>query len=88
MAQGKDESDTPTITVWQAPTTGKSPRPAVVICPGGGYGGLATGHEGKDPAEFLTKLVTVTHPNTNIQFRWEIANEPFSGCEPTPWNTR
>lgn len=56
MAQGKDESDTPTITVWQAPTTGKSPRPAVVICPGGGYGGLATGHEGKDPAEFLTKL--------------------------------
>lgn len=55
-AKGNDESDIPTITIWQAPTKGKGPRPAVVICPGGGYGGLATGHEGRDPAEFLTKL--------------------------------
>jgi len=56
MALGNEEVDSPTITVWGAPTTGKGPRPAVIICPGGGYGGLATGHEGKDPADFLTKL--------------------------------
>lgn len=56
MAQGTGESDTPTITVWRAPTKGKAPRPAVIICPGGGYGGLATNHEGRDPAEFLTNL--------------------------------
>ena len=56
LAVGKEESDIPTITVWKKPESSKQPLAAVVICPGGGYGGLATDHEGKDPAEFLTGL--------------------------------
>lgn len=31
----------------------KKPVPAVVVCPGGGYGGLATGHEGMEVARWL-----------------------------------
>lgn len=56
MAKGTEAVDIPTITVWDQPGHSNPPRPAVVICPGGGYGGLANGHEGKDPAEYLTKL--------------------------------
>lgn len=54
-ATGTGEVDIPTITVWRSPSK-NTLRPAVIICPGGGYGGLATNHEGKDPAEYLTKL--------------------------------
>lgn len=35
------------------PATGKGPRPAVLICPGGGYGILAWNHEGTDIAAWL-----------------------------------
>jgi acetyl esterase/lipase len=31
----------------------KNPVPAVVVCPGGGYGGLATSHEGMEIARWL-----------------------------------
>lgn len=55
LATGSGEPDTPTITVWRAPSKNAT-RSAVIICPGGGYGGLATNHEGKDPAEYLTNL--------------------------------
>lgn len=37
----------PTLTVYQ-PKKGKSNGTAVIICPGGGYGILAMGHEGYD----------------------------------------
>ncbi|HEX7863063.1 MAG TPA: alpha/beta hydrolase [Verrucomicrobiae bacterium] len=52
-ALGKDEKDIPTLTVYK-PEAGKATGAAMVICPGGGYGGLA-GHEGKDYAEWLAK---------------------------------
>jgi acetyl esterase/lipase len=48
-------SDIPTITVYLPPkerTSGAS----IVICPGGGYGALATIHEGKEVAEWLNSL--------------------------------
>ena len=35
---------------------GQGPFPAVVICPGGGYGGLAIDHEGKQVAEWLNSI--------------------------------
>ena len=47
--------DIPTITVYLPPkekTTGAS----IVICPGGGYGMVATEHEGKEVAEWLNTL--------------------------------
>ena len=52
-ALGNAEKDIPTLTVFK-PTEGNANGAAMVICPGGGYGGLAQ-HEGKDYAEWLAK---------------------------------
>jgi acetyl esterase/lipase len=52
-AQGKEEKDIPTLTLFR-PVDGTATGAAMVICPGGGYGGLAQ-HEGKDYAEWLAK---------------------------------
>jgi acetyl esterase/lipase len=49
MREGRGASITkvsvPTLTVYQ-PAKGKANGTAVIICPGGGYSGLAIGHEG------------------------------------------
>lgn len=50
-ALGIGENDVPTLTVYR-PAEGKATGAAMVICPGGGYGGLAQ-HEGKDYALWL-----------------------------------
>ena len=51
-ARGSDPAkDIPTLTVFRS-APGKATGAAVVVCPGGGYGGLA-GHEGKDYALWL-----------------------------------
>jgi len=47
-ALGKEEKDIPTLTPYW-PESSKASGAAMVVCPGGGYGGLA-GHEGKDYA--------------------------------------
>lgn len=52
-ALGDKEKDKPKIVLHQPDQANKT---AVVICPGGGYGGLAMGHEGKDIAAWLNKL--------------------------------
>ncbi len=54
-ALGTEDADKPSVTVYLPPAD-KATGAAVVVCPGGGYGALASGHEGKDPAEFLNKL--------------------------------
>jgi acetyl esterase/lipase len=54
-AKGTEAADRPTLTVYLPPSD-KATGTAVVVCPGGGYGHLAVGHEGKEPAEFLNKL--------------------------------
>lgn len=51
-ALGTADKDIPAITPFLVP--GTTPRAAMVICPGGGYGGLAP-HEGKTYAEYLNK---------------------------------
>jgi len=48
------EGDKPSLTIYLPPAE-KANGAAVVVCPGGGYGGLAIGHEGKDPAEWLIR---------------------------------
>jgi acetyl esterase/lipase len=53
-AVGTEERDKPSLTIYPAPRD-KANGTAVVICPGGGYGGLAVGHEGKEPAEWLNR---------------------------------
>jgi acetyl esterase/lipase len=52
-ALGKDDKDIPTLTPY-LPETGTGTGAAIVICPGGGYGGLAS-HEGVDYARFLNE---------------------------------
>lgn len=60
-AKGKDTGDSfhsgdiPTITVYLPPKE-KSTGASIVICPGGGYGFLATEHEGKQVAEWLNSI--------------------------------
>lgn len=53
-AVGTEERDKPSLTIYLPPTD-KATGTAVVVCPGGGYGALAVGHEGKDPAEWLNR---------------------------------
>src|SRR2546421_347284 len=50
-ALGKEAKDIPTLTPF-FPAPEKATGAAFVICPGGGYGGLAP-HEGQDYAHFL-----------------------------------
>jgi acetyl esterase/lipase len=47
--------DLPTITVF-LPDPSKATGASIVICPGGGYGFLATEHEGKEVAEWLNTI--------------------------------
>jgi acetyl esterase/lipase len=47
--------DIPVISIYQ-PESGKRNGTALVICPGGGYGGLATGHEGQAIGEWMASL--------------------------------
>lgn len=52
FAQGMESADVPEIRVWLA-RGAKTPATSVLVVPGGGYGGLANDHEGKQIAEFL-----------------------------------
>lgn len=45
----------PTLTIYQPKKQNKA-KSAVIICPGGGYGILASGHEGSDVALALNKI--------------------------------
>jgi acetyl esterase/lipase len=53
-AIGTADADIPTLTVF-CPAADKSNGTAVVVCPGGGYGGLAA-HEGKPVAQWLNTV--------------------------------
>jgi acetyl esterase/lipase len=55
-AKGTDPAkDVPTLSVF-LPKPDAATGAAVVVCPGGGYGGLAVEHEGKEVAEWLNSL--------------------------------
>ena len=51
-ATGSGEADVPTLTI-SLPDASKTTGVGVLVCPGGGYGGLAKDHEGKQIAEWL-----------------------------------
>lgn len=59
--------DVPTLTVYR-PEAGKGNGASMVVCPGGGYGFLATGHEGKDVALWLNSIGV-----TGVVLRYRIA---------------
>ena len=49
-ALGQEDGDRPTLTIYRA----RQPRaPPVVVAPGGGYGALASNHEGRQVANLL-----------------------------------
>jgi acetyl esterase/lipase len=54
-ATGDTNFDKPALWRFPAPAD-RANGTAVVVCPGGGYGGLALGHEGKDVAEYFNAL--------------------------------
>ena len=51
-AKGDTENDKPALTIY-LPSKEKANGTAVVICPGGGYGGLSFDHEGHEIAKWL-----------------------------------
>lgn len=63
----------PTIMVYQPASTG-SPSAAVVICPGGGYGGLAIDKEGHAVARWLNKLGVA-----GIVLKYRVPTRPGDG---------
>jgi len=54
-AVGTDDLDKPSLSIF-LPPAGRATGSAVVICPGGGYGGLAVDYEGKDIARWLNSM--------------------------------
>jgi acetyl esterase/lipase len=55
MAKGTTDKDQPFVYVWPA-AKGKATGAAFVVCPGGGYGGLAADHEGRQLAMFFNSI--------------------------------
>lgn len=54
-AVGTNPEDKPSLTVYLPPAD-KANGAAIVICPGGGYGHLAVGHEGAEVGAWLNSL--------------------------------
>src|ERR1700738_2109004 len=53
-ALGNEDPDRPTLTIF-LPWRDSVPT-AVIVCPGGGYGGLADNHEGRQVANWLNSM--------------------------------
>lgn len=54
-ALGSEDRDKPTLTIYPADPA-NAVGTGIIVCPGGGYGALAMDHEGKQIAEYLSKL--------------------------------
>src|SRR3954452_9456175 len=56
-AVGESDADVPALTVYLPRATAAAvDAPAIVVCPGGGYGALAANHEGRQVANYLNSL--------------------------------
>ncbi len=69
-ALGNASNDVPTLTLY-SPTEEKATGASIVVCPGGGYGGLA-GHEGLDYALFLNQ-----HGVTAFVLRYRLGSQGY-----------
>lgn len=54
-AMGKQPEDIPELRIY-LPEEGKATGAGIVVCPGGGYGALATDHEGHQVAKWLNTI--------------------------------
>ncbi|MDB5313785.1 MAG: axeA1 2 [Gemmataceae bacterium] len=78
-AVGDSATDKPTVTVYR-PAADKANGAAVVVCPGGGYGGLAMDHEGTQIAEYFNGLGV-----TAVVLKYRTANKERPGpLHPAP----
>ncbi|GAB4459026.1 MAG: hypothetical protein OHK0029_21100 [Armatimonadaceae bacterium] len=75
-ALGNEDADVPTVTVY-SPQVGRNNGAAIVICPGGGYQGLA-GHEGLPVAEWLN-----ANGATGVVLKYRLGPRYH---HPTMWN--
>lgn len=76
-AVGDSAIDKPSLKVFRVE---KPNGTAVVVCPGGGYGGLADDHEGKQVAEFLN-----SHGVTAFVLKYRVATKDRPGpLHPAP----
>ena len=64
---GETDADKPSLTVFLPPPE-KATGTAVMVCPGGGYGGLAMNHEGRQVAAWLN-----THGVAAFVLKYRIA---------------
>jgi acetyl esterase/lipase len=69
-ALGNVSNDIPTLTAY-LPSADKASRAAIVVCPGGGYGGLAS-HEGHDYALYLNQ-----HGVTAFVLRYRLGSQGY-----------
>ena len=80
--------------LWIGGQLSKEATAAIVILPGGGYGGLAIDHEGYQIADWMQSLgiraaIIATAARgmmakaTAIRYRCKTPNEPFNTCERT-----
>jgi acetyl esterase/lipase len=69
-ALGNVSNDIPTLTVYLPPAD-KASGAAIVVCPGGGYGGLAS-HEGQDYALYLNQ-----HGVTAFVLRYRLGSQGY-----------
>ncbi len=53
-AVGDEDADRPAVTIYLPP--GKNAGSGIVVCPGGGYAGLAMNHEGTQIAAWLNSI--------------------------------
>jgi acetyl esterase/lipase len=51
-SQGTQDKDAPHVEMY-LPPKGATPTAAIILCPGGGYGGLALDHEGRFESNWL-----------------------------------
>jgi acetyl esterase/lipase len=54
-ALGNEDSDQPSLTIF-LPVKNQANGTGVIVCPGGGYGALASNHEGRQVANWLNSL--------------------------------
>ena len=76
-ALGKEDKDIPTLTPY-LPEQDKGTGAALVVCPGGGYGGLAQ-HEGNDYALWLN-----AHGITAFVLKYRLGSNGYR--HPAMWN--
>ncbi|MGL6225239.1 MAG: alpha/beta hydrolase [Thermoguttaceae bacterium] len=55
-ALGSEEKDVPKLLLYPAPKTVDGLNKAVLVCPGGGYGGLAMDHEGDQIGKWFQSI--------------------------------